>query len=79
MLQLGGGLLLLFVGAEMLIKGAVSLGERFGLSPLVIGLTVVAFGTPVRRNSWSPSTRRWPATAASPSATSLARTSAIWH
>ncbi|WP_405221400.1 calcium/sodium antiporter [Lentisalinibacter sediminis] len=45
MLQLGGGLLLLFVGAEMLIKGAVSLGERFGLSPLVIGLTVVAFGT----------------------------------
>jgi cation:H+ antiporter len=45
LLQLGGGLLLLFVGAEMLIKGAVSLGERFGLSPLVIGLTVVAFGT----------------------------------
>ncbi len=44
-LQLGGGLLLLFVGAEMLIRGAVSLGERFGLSPLVIGLTVVAFGT----------------------------------
>ncbi len=45
LLQLGGGLLLLFVGAEMLIKGAVSLGERVGLSPLVIGLTVVAFGT----------------------------------
>lgn len=45
LLQLGGGLLLLFVGAEMLIKGAVSLGERFGLSPLIIGLTVVAFGT----------------------------------
>jgi len=44
-LQLGGGLLLLFVGAEMLIKGAVSLGERFGLSPVVIGLTIVAFGT----------------------------------
>ena len=45
LLQLGGGLLFLFVGAEMLIKGAVSLGERFGLSPLIIGLTVVAFGT----------------------------------
>jgi len=45
LLQLGGGLLLLFAGAEMLIRGAVSLGERFGLSPLVIGLTVVAFGT----------------------------------
>jgi cation:H+ antiporter len=45
LLQLGGGLLLLVAGAEMLIKGAVSLGERFGLSSLVIGLTVVAFGT----------------------------------
>jgi cation:H+ antiporter len=45
LLQLGGGLALLFVGAEMLIKGAVSIGTRLGLSPLVVGLTVVAFGT----------------------------------
>lgn len=44
-IQLGGGLLLLFAGAEMLIKGAVSLGTYFRLSPLVVGLTVVAFGT----------------------------------
>ncbi len=43
--QLAGGLALLFVGAEALIKGAVSLGTRLGLSPLVVGLTVVAFGT----------------------------------
>jgi cation:H+ antiporter len=43
--QLFGGLALLFVGAEALIKGAVSLGTRLGLSPLVVGLTMVAFGT----------------------------------
>ena len=40
-----GGLLLLTAGAEGLIRGAASLARRFGLSPLVVGLTVVAFGT----------------------------------
>lgn len=40
-----GGLLLLTAGAEGLIRGAASLARRLGLSPLVIGLTVVAFGT----------------------------------
>ncbi len=40
-----GGLLLLSVGAEVLIRGAVRIAQRFGLSPLVVGLTVVAFGT----------------------------------
>lgn len=40
-----GGLLLLTAGAEGLIRGASSLARRLGLSPLVIGLTVVAFGT----------------------------------
>ncbi len=44
-MSLGGGLALLFVGAELLIKGAVSLGTRFRLPPIVIGATVVAFGT----------------------------------
>lgn len=39
------GLLLLTAGAEGLVRGAASLARRFGLSPLVIGLTVVAFGT----------------------------------
>ncbi|MEZ4484780.1 MAG: hypothetical protein R2864_09325 [Syntrophotaleaceae bacterium] len=39
------GLILLIVGAEALVKGASSLAAAFGISPLVIGLTVVAFGT----------------------------------
>ena len=39
------GLLLLIGGAELLVRGASSLAARAGISPLVIGLTVVAFGT----------------------------------
>lgn len=39
------GLLLVYFGAEWLIKGAAGLGHRFGIRPLVIGLTVVAYGT----------------------------------
>lgn len=39
------GLLLLYFGAEGLVRGSSSLGLRFGLSPLVVGLTIVAFGT----------------------------------
>ena len=39
------GLLLLIAGAELLVRGAVRLAAAFGISPLVIGLTVVAFGT----------------------------------
>ena len=39
------GLLLLVAGAELLVRGAARLATRFGISPLVIGLTVVAFGT----------------------------------
>lgn len=39
------GLLLLASGAELLVRGAARLASRFGISPLVIGLTVVAFGT----------------------------------
>jgi cation:H+ antiporter len=41
---LGGGLLL-YLGAELLIRGAVSLAFRVGMSALVVGLTVVAAGT----------------------------------
>ena len=39
------GLVLLIVGAEALVRGASKLAAAFGISPLVIGLTVVAFGT----------------------------------
>ncbi|MBC2595454.1 calcium/sodium antiporter [Ruficoccus amylovorans] len=38
-------LALLFIGAEGLVRGSSTLAARFGVSPLVIGLTVVAFGT----------------------------------
>ena len=44
-LQLAAGLILLFGGAEFLVRGAVSLARRYGLPPLVIGLTIVAYGT----------------------------------
>lgn len=40
-----GGLLLLFGGGEVLVNGAVSLASRLGVSPLIVGLTVVGFGT----------------------------------
>ena len=39
------GLTVLTVGAEILLRGAVGLARAVGMSPLVIGLTVVAFGT----------------------------------
>ncbi len=39
------GLVLLIVGAEALVKGASRLAGAAGISPLVIGLTVVAYGT----------------------------------
>ena len=40
-----GGLLLLVVGGELIVRGASRLALRLRLSPVVIGLTVVAFGT----------------------------------
>lgn len=39
------GLAALIAGAEFLVRGASKLALSFGLSPLVVGLTVVAFGT----------------------------------
>ena len=44
-LQLVGGLILLMLGGELLVRGAVQVATRFGVSPLVIGLTLVGFGT----------------------------------
>lgn len=40
-----GGLILLVIGAEWLVRGAAALAATFGVTPLVIGLTVVAYGT----------------------------------
>lgn len=39
------GLVLLVAGGELLVKGAVKLAEKFNISPLLIGLTLVGFGT----------------------------------
>ncbi|MEZ5756665.1 MAG: calcium/sodium antiporter [Emcibacteraceae bacterium] len=39
------GLILLVVAGDIMIRGAVSIAENLGLSKLVIGLTVIAFGT----------------------------------
>ncbi len=40
-----GGIVGLFAGAEALVRGSSSLAIRMGISPLVVGLTVVAFAT----------------------------------
>lgn len=40
-----GGLALLIAGAEMLVRGSSRIAAGLGMSPLIIGLTVVAFGT----------------------------------
>jgi cation:H+ antiporter len=40
-----GGFAVLYVGAEGLIRGGASLALRMGIAPLVVGLTIVAFGT----------------------------------
>lgn len=39
------GLVLLFFGGEYLVRGSSALALRWGMTPLVVGLTVVAFGT----------------------------------
>lgn len=40
-----GGFVLLFGGGEFLVRGAVSVARRFGISPLLIGMTIVAAAT----------------------------------
>lgn len=44
-LALIGGLALLTGGGELLVSGAAKLAKRLGMSSLLIGLTIVAFGT----------------------------------
>jgi cation:H+ antiporter len=39
------GLTFLTVGADWLVRGSVRLAEAFNVSPLIVGLTIVAFGT----------------------------------
>ncbi|MFQ1700692.1 calcium/sodium antiporter [Loktanella agnita] len=39
------GLAALFLGGDWLVKGASTLALRFGITPMVVGLTIVGFGT----------------------------------
>lgn len=44
-LSLLGGLMFLALGANALVRGGATLAQRMGIPPLLVGLTVVAFGT----------------------------------
>lgn len=44
-LSLVAGFALLMVGGDVVVRGAVSVARRLGISPLIIGLTLVGFGT----------------------------------
>lgn len=45
LIKLAGGLVYLLLGGDVLVRGAVSLARKYHVSPMVIALTVVAFGT----------------------------------
>ena len=45
MIQLLSGLVLLIAGAELMVRAAVRLAARLNVRPLIIGLTIVAFGS----------------------------------
>ena len=42
-----GGILLLYVGGDMVVENALAIGKHFGISEAILGLTVVAFGTSI--------------------------------
>ena len=48
------GLILILVGANMLTDGASAVAKRWGVSDLVVGLTVVAFGTSAPASAENP-------------------------
>ena len=39
------GLILLYLGGELLVKGSLSIAKRLNISTLVVGLTIVSFAT----------------------------------
>ncbi|MCH7866449.1 MAG: calcium/sodium antiporter [Myxococcales bacterium] len=45
LLQMVGGMTILVLGGDLMVRGASSLARSLGISPLAVGLTVVAFGT----------------------------------
>ena len=45
LLQLLVGAVLLYYGAEFLITGSKSIAEKFNIPPIIVGITLVAFGT----------------------------------
>ncbi|WP_027881385.1 calcium/sodium antiporter [Meiothermus rufus] len=45
LLLIAGGVVLLYFGGEVLVKNAVVLARSWGINTMVVGLTVVAFGT----------------------------------
>lgn len=44
-LQILGGLLLLFLGGETLVRGSCGIAKKLEIPPFIIGLTIVAYGT----------------------------------
>ncbi|MEM8853655.1 MAG: calcium/sodium antiporter [Pseudomonadota bacterium] len=44
-LQIVGGLIGLLIGGELLVRGASRIAVRLGISPLVVGVVIVGFGT----------------------------------
>lgn len=42
---LAAGIVVLIAGGDMLVRGAAAMAARLGVAPLIIGLTIVAFGT----------------------------------
>ena len=44
-LFLVGGIFLLYFGAAFLVKGSANIARILGVKPLIVGLTIVAFGT----------------------------------
>ena len=45
LMQLAAGFVLLMWSADRLVSGASALARNFGVSPMIVGLTIVGFGT----------------------------------